>query len=63
MHVMLRRLVVHHGEPIGAFGGHAHVMRDQHQHHAEVQLQLARQVENLGLSGHVERKTACPLSG
>ncbi len=45
---------VHHGHVVGHFGDDAQVVRDHQDRHAHLGLQLAQQVENLGLDGHVE---------
>ena len=46
---------VHHHHPVGGFGDHAHVVGDQDDRGAERVLQLAHEVEDLRLDGHVER--------
>ena len=46
---------VHHEDPVGDPGDHAHVVRDQHDGHPVRSLQRADQLEDLGLDGHVER--------
>ena len=45
---------VHHRHPLGHLGHDAEVVGDQHHGHAEVGLELAHQVEDLGLDGDVE---------
>ena len=47
---------VHHHHPVGVLGDHAHVVGDEDDRGAERVLQLAHQVEDLGLDGHVERR-------
>ena len=46
--------VVHHGHIIGDFGHHAEVVGDEDHAHARLGLQLAQQLEDLELHGHVE---------
>ena len=47
---------VHHHDAVGVLGDHAHVVGDQHDGGAVGLLQLAHQVEDLGLDGDVERR-------
>ena len=46
---------IHHHDPVGVLGDHAHVVGDQDDGGAERLLQLAHQVEDLRLDGDVER--------
>ena len=45
---------VHHRHAIGHLGDDAEVVRDQEQRQAEALLQIAEQIEDLGLNGHIE---------
>jgi hypothetical protein len=46
---------VHHEHAVGHFGHHAHVVRDEEHAHLHLGLQLADELEDLRLDGHVER--------
>ena len=46
---------VHDGDAVGHLGDGAHVVGDHHDGHAELLLDVAHQVEDLGLHGDVER--------
>ena len=46
---------VHHRDPVGHVGHHAHVVRDQHDGGAEVLPELLDQAEDLRLDGDVQR--------
>ena len=46
---------VHHGDAIGRFGDHAHVVRDQHHRRAVIAAQALQQRDDLRLDRHVER--------
>ncbi len=48
--------MLHHDDARRGVGDNAHIVRDDHDRHAEPGLQLAQQVENLGLHRHVERR-------
>ncbi len=45
----------HDDDMVGHFCNHAHVMGDEDHAHAECLLQVAHDVEDLRLNGHVER--------
>src|SRR5688500_10337605 len=45
---------VHHAHALGGLRDDAHVVRDEHDGHAELGLQLVQQLEDLRLDGHVE---------
>src|SRR5258708_6342399 len=45
---------VHHDHALRGLGDDAHVVRDQHDGHAELGLELVQQLEDLRLDGHVE---------
>ena len=47
---------VHHHDPVGNFGDHAHVVRDEDHRHVHLVLQQADQRQDLRLDGHVERR-------
>ena len=46
---------VHHQHLVGDLGDHAEIVGDDQDRHAEPALQVAQEVENLGLDGDVER--------
>ena len=47
---------IHHGDPIGRFRDHAHIMRDQHDPGAVLAAQAAEQRSNLRLDGNIQRR-------
>src|SRR5687767_10387469 len=47
---------VHHDHALRGLGDDAHVVRDEHDGHAELGLQLVQQLQDLGLDRHVERR-------
>ena len=47
---------VHHVDPVGMPGDHAHVVRDQQHRHAHPVLQVPEQGEDLRLDGHIESR-------
>ena len=47
--------IAHHRDRVGDLGHHAHVVGDEHHRHAALVLQLADQLEDLGLDRHVQR--------
>jgi hypothetical protein len=47
---------LHHGDAVGDVGDHSEIMGDEHHAHALGPLDLADQVEDLGLGGDVERR-------
>jgi len=52
---------VHHQHAIGAFGDHAHVVRDQDDRHPAIAAQRAEKLEDLRLNRNVECR--CRLVG
>jgi hypothetical protein len=46
---------IHHRDLVGHFGDHAEIVGDQDDRHAGLLLQVAQQIEDLRLHGHVER--------
>ncbi|CUJ66849.1 Uncharacterised protein [Achromobacter ruhlandii] len=47
---------IHHQHPVGHLGHHAHVMGDEDHAHVHFFLQLADQLQDLGLDGDVQRR-------
>ncbi len=48
--------VLHHHDAVGEVGDDAHVVRDEDDRRVEARVQVAQQVEDLGLHGDVERR-------
>ena len=46
---------VHHRDPVGGLGDHAHVVRDEHHRGAALARQALEQLDDLRLDRHVER--------
>ena len=47
---------IHHQHAVCRFRNHAHIMRDDHDRHAEFITQIHQQIEDLRLNGHIQRR-------
>ena len=48
--------VLHHHDAVGEVGHHAHVVRDEDDRRVEALVEVAHQIEDLGLNRHVQRR-------